>query len=157
MIQRFEDFVTMITICYKGIWRIKNMEMNELGQELNKLGLKGSHVMCLFFLHRNPEGLTSAQLCQLCAEDKAAISRAVSALLDMGYITYEGKKYRAKLRLTEAGLQIARQEDALICQWVNYCGSELTTEERDVFYSCLEKITGKISEVLESGKDLEKK
>ena len=150
MIQRFEDFVTMITVCYKGIWRIKNMEMQEMG-------LKGSHVMCLYFLHRNPEGLTSAQLCQLCAEDKAAISRAVSSLLKMGYITYEGKKYRAKLRLTEVGLRIARQEDELICQWVGFCGDELTEEERDVFYRCLGKIAEKISLIKDSVKETEKK
>ena len=48
--------------------------------EMTELGLKGTHVMCLFFLHHTPEGLTAAQLCQLCAEDKAAISRTIATL-----------------------------------------------------------------------------
>ena len=59
MLQRFETFVTGITTCYKCIQRIKSMEMTEFV-------LKGAHLMCLFFLHHNPEGLTAAQLCQLC-------------------------------------------------------------------------------------------
>ena len=42
MLQRFEDFVTGITVCYKYIQRIKSAEMTEFG-------LKGTHVMCLFF------------------------------------------------------------------------------------------------------------
>ena len=78
MLQRFEDFVTGITVCYKYIQRIKSAEMTEFG-------LKGTHVMCLFFLHRHPEGLTAAQLCQLCAEDKAAISRSLAVLQEKGF------------------------------------------------------------------------
>ena len=73
MLRRFESFVTGITVCYKYIQRIKSMEMGELG-------LKGAHAMCLFYLHHNPGGLTAAQLCTLCAEDKAAISRTVADL-----------------------------------------------------------------------------
>jgi hypothetical protein len=73
MNRRFQSFVTGITVCYKYIQRIKTLEMTEFG-------LKGAHVMCLFFLHQNPEGLMAAQLCQLCAEDKAAISRTLAVL-----------------------------------------------------------------------------
>ena len=53
---------------------------------MTEFGLKGTHVMCLFFLHHTPEGLTAAQLCQLCAEDKAAISRTIATLKEKGYI-----------------------------------------------------------------------
>jgi hypothetical protein len=73
MIQRFDAFVSGITACYKYIQRIKSMEMTEFG-------LKGTHVMCLYYLRQNPAGLTASQLCGLCAEDKAAISRTVSEL-----------------------------------------------------------------------------
>ena len=87
MIQRFQAFVTGITVCYKYIQRIKSAEMTEFG-------LKGTHMMCLFFLHHQPEGLTAAQLCQLCAEDKAAISRTLATLQKNGYILAGEKKYR---------------------------------------------------------------
>lgn len=144
MIQRFDDFVSGITACYKGIQRIKNLEMTELG-------LKGTHVMCLFYLHRNPDGLTAAQLCQLCDEDKAAISRTVATLQQNGYVRPEGKKYRALLFLTEAGEKIARRNDNLIRQWVMRCGEGLTEEERNIFYRCLGKIADNISQYKERG------
>ncbi|MGN0747012.1 MAG: MarR family winged helix-turn-helix transcriptional regulator [Aristaeellaceae bacterium] len=137
MLHRFETFVTGITTCYKCIGRIKNMEMTEFG-------LKGTHVMCLFFLHRNPEGLTAAQLCQLCAEDKAAISRTVSLLQERGYVEATDRKYRAALRLTQAGLAIARQIDSLIAQWVERGSEGLSEEDRTAFYRALEIIAGNL-------------
>lgn len=137
MIDRFQSFVTGITECYKYIQRIKSAEMTELG-------LKGTHVMCLFFLRRHPEGLTAAQLCRLCAEDKAAISRTLATLQARGYIATGGKKYRAALTLTPAGTQIAEQVDGLICQWVGVGGDGLTDEERAAFYRTLEHIAANL-------------
>lgn len=139
MIERFQSFVTEITTCYKYIQRIKNAEMTEFG-------LKGTHVMCLFFLHHNPEGLTAARLCQLCAEDKAAISRTLAVLQDKEYIVSGGKKYRAKLTLTESGLAIAKQVDVLIEQWVGFGSGGITEEERNTFYHVLELISKNLKE-----------
>ena len=134
MNQRFQSFVTGITICYKYIQRIKSMEMTELG-------LKGTHVMCLYYLRRNPAGLTAAQLCGLCAEDKAAISRTVSELRSRGYITTLSEKaYRAMLTLTAAGQELARKFDQLIEGWVTAGGDGLTDEERVDFYKSLSAI-----------------
>lgn len=135
MIQRFDAFVSGITACYKYIQRIKSMEMTEFG-------LKGTHVMCLYYLRRNPAGLTAAQLCGLCAEDKAAISRTVSELRSRGYITTLSEKaYRAMLTLTAAGQELARKFDHLIEGWVSTGGDGLTDEERSDFYKSLSAIT----------------
>ena len=142
MLDRFQSFVTGITICYKYIQRIKSMEMTEFG-------LKGTHVMCLFFLHNNPDGLTAAQLCQLCSEDKAAISRTISTLQEKGYIENVEKKYRAPLLLTPEGLAVAKQVDGLIEQWVNFGGDGLTDEERANFYSTLELISNNLRDKYE--------
>ena len=139
MIQRFEAFVTGISTCYKYVQRIKSMEMTEFG-------LKGTHVMAIFFLNHHPEGLTGAQLCQLCAEDKAAISRTVHDLQEKGCVVTEGKKYRALLKLTEQGAQIAQKVDTLIAQWVGLGGDGLTEEERAVFYSALSRIAENLRE-----------
>ena len=134
MIQRFDAFVSGITACYKYIQRIKSMEMTEFG-------LKGTHVMCLYYLRRNPAGLTAAQLCGLCAEDKAAISRTVSELRSRGYITTLSEKaYRAMLTLTAAGQELARKFDQLIEGWVTAGGAGLTDEERVDFYKSLSAI-----------------
>lgn len=146
MLQRFQAFVTGITVCYKYIQRIKSAEMTELG-------LKGTQVMCLFYLHHAPEGLTAAQLCQLCAEDKAAISRTLAQLQSQGYLESGqsgGKKYRMRLILTPAGVQIARQVDSLIEDWVGIGGDGLTEEERAHFYYALERISSNLRDKMEN-------
>ena len=137
MTERFEAFVGGITVCYKYIQRIKNAEMTELG-------LKGTHVMCLFFLNHNPGGLTAAQLCKLCAEDKAAISRTLATLQEKGYISSSGGKYRALLTLTPPGKEAAKQLDSIIDQWVNLGGDGLCEEDRVIFYRTLELIAGNL-------------
>ena len=136
MLNRFGAFVSGITACYKYIQRIKSMEMTELG-------LKGTHAMCLFQLHRHREGLTAAQLCQLCGEDKGAISRTLSELELKGYLHTQvsaGKKYRAMLYLTAVGEAVAEHIDGLIEEWVSAGGEGLTNEEREEFYRVLEQI-----------------
>ncbi len=143
MIQRFQSFVTGVTVCYKYIQRIKSAEMTEFG-------LKGTHVMCLFFLRHNPDGLTAAQLCQLCAEDKAAISRTVATLQAKGFVDVGQKKYRALLTLTPTGEEVACQVDGLIEQWVGLGGDGLSDEERTTFYRVLEMISGNLRERLKN-------
>ena len=136
MLNRFGVFVAGITACYRYIQRIKASEMTELG-------LKGTHVMCLFYLHQHPQGLTAAQLCQLCGEDKAAMSRSLSELEARGYLQTQltdGKKYRAKIRLTALGIQAACKIDTLIQSWVAAGGDGLTEQERESFYVTLGQI-----------------
>ena len=144
MIQRFDAFVSGITSCYKYIQRIKSMEMTEFG-------LKGTHVMCLYYLRQNPAGLTASQLCGLCAEDKAAISRTVSELRSQGYITSLSQKaYRAMLTLTSAGQEIARKFDNLIEGWVTTGGDGLSDEERSDFYKVLSTIADNLRSRIET-------
>lgn len=147
MIQRFQDFLSGITVCYKYIQRIKSAEMTEFG-------LKGTHVACMFYLNHNPEGLTAAQLCSLCAEDKATISRVVRELRSRGYIDQgEGKNYRMPLHLSEAGLDIARQMDPLIESWVTVGGQGLTEQQRSDFYDSLALIASNLHAKLEQNSD----
>ncbi len=134
MKDRFEAFITGVTVCYKYIQRIKSMEMTELG-------LKGTHMTCLFYLRNYPDGLTAVQLCQLCAEDKASISRTVADLSARGYIAKSSaKNYRAPLTLTPEGVAAAAQLDPLIDHWVMSGGDGLTEAEREIFYKSLAKI-----------------
>lgn len=151
MIKRFELFVTGITTCYKYIQKIKSFEMVEFG-------LKGTHVMCLFYLGINSEGLTATELCSLCSEDKAAISRTINDLIAKEYIVYQQtesnkKKYRAKLFLTDKGKQLSENINVLISLWVESGGEGLSDEERNIFYNSLSIISSNLknrsSEVFE--------
>ena len=143
MIQRFEDLTTGVTRIYKSIQKIKKSRMNALG-------LKGTHVMCLYYLSRNPEGLTAADLCDHCREDKAGISRILSDLEKQGFLCYdfsdEKKKYRAKAVLTEKGKLCARQVETQILHAVEAGGKGLTEEERQIFYKVLFKIADNLEQ-----------
>ena len=66
--KRFENFTFLINKIYRDIQKIKLFE-------LKKYGLKGSHMMCLYHLGREKEGLDFKTLCDLCDEDKGLISR----------------------------------------------------------------------------------
>ena len=135
MLHRFDAFVSGISACYKYIQRIKSSEM--IG-----FGLRGTHAMCLYYLRQNPKGLTSAQLCSLCAEDKAAISRTVAELRQKAYITSSSiKSYRAPLLLTQTGQEIAAKMEPLIQNWVCAGGDGLSDAERIDFYKSLETIS----------------
>lgn len=134
MLNRFESFVTSINQLYRCIQKIKSREMTEMG-------LKGTHVMCLFYLERHPEGLTAAELCNYCMEDKAAVSRAVNKLEAERLVALEEaegqRRYRCKIRLTREGKQITCKMMRLIAEIVSKGGEGLTEEERENFYKYL--------------------
>ncbi len=142
MIERFELFTTTITQIYKNLQRVKMIEMADLK-------LRGTHVMCLFQLHRHPEGLTVTQLSTLCGEDKAATSRTVSELIQKELITTDSsKKYRSPIFLTTKGINIANQIDIQATQAVQTIGFDLTDEERDIFYRALTNISNNLKNYL---------
>jgi len=130
MIQRFEDFVSMTNTAYKGLQKIKSYKVESLG-------LKGSHVMCMFYLGQNEEGLTSVELCEKCREDKAAVSRNLKYLYEKGYVKLaqdDEKKYRLKNVLTDSGREAYNKLEIMISDAVNSFGKGLTVKERTAFY-----------------------
>ena len=100
MISRFEEFTKSVSQAYKYIIKIKSHEMVEYG-------LKASNVTCLFFLGKHADGLNATELCELCMEDKAAVSKSLAVLKEKGYVTQdEDKKYKAKYVITPQGKEI---------------------------------------------------
>ena len=143
MITRFKEFTKYISLAYKYLLKIKSDGIKEFG-------LKGSHVMCLFYIGEAENGLTATSLCQLCCEDKAAVSKALSALCDKGYIVLENgenKKYRSSYFLTESGRDIMEQLNNKIKSAVLGGGTGLSEEEREIFYRCLARIVANLEEV----------
>ncbi|MBQ3104206.1 MAG: MarR family transcriptional regulator [Oscillospiraceae bacterium] len=137
MIDRFSTFVGTITQINRCINTIKCREMQPLG-------LKGSHVMCLFYLQHYSRGLTAAQLSRLAHEDKAAISRALAdleknELVACGAPT-DQKRYRAPLCLTDKGKEVCRKMDELILGAMEVGGRGYSDEEREIFYRVLLQI-----------------
>lgn len=137
MIERFEDFTSMIALANKSILKIKSHEME-------KLGLKASHVMCLYYLGKHPEGLTAGELVKLCEEDKAAVSKNVATLRERGMLYLDdnngAKKYRAKYVITEEGKAVYEKISEIILRAVAACSAEFSAKERETFYKSLETI-----------------
>ena len=133
MKQRFETFVTAIGQISRSLQKLKSSEMADFG-------LKGTHVMCLYQLQQHESGLTSAQLVQLCDEDKAAISRCIAELQQRGLVeTPENteKRYRKILTLTEEGRKVAEGMDQKIIDAVMNAAQGYSQEEREIFYHVL--------------------
>jgi len=144
---RFELFSTSIAGIFRYIQKIERVEMA-------KYGLKGPHAQCLLVMSRYPEGVTSAQLCELCDKDKAAISRTVAELEERGMIScpnQSGKRYRTRLRLTEAGYEAAEGIEQRARMAVEQAGEGLDDEKRAVFYEVLALIAGNLSSISRDG------
>lgn len=136
MVHRFEDFVNLINTAYKDIQKIKSYEVKDMG-------LKSSHVMCMFYLGESEEGLTCTELGDKCKEDKAAVSRNLKYLSEKGYVTVvgdENQKYRLRNVLTEEGKEAYEKLNVTISSAVERFSAGLTQKEREAFYKYLGKI-----------------
>lgn len=144
MIDRFEKLTDGVSRIYKKMQKIKK-------QQMSVFGLKSTHTMCLYYLSGTPSGMTAAGLCLKCHEDKAAISRILSELEHIGFISYadssSGKKYRANVILTAKGQQYAREIREIILQITEITGKGITDEEREVFYRVLSVIASNIDNI----------
>lgn len=147
MIDRFERFsyaISEISRCWHRI----------AGEEMGKYDLKGPFSVYFTTLYRYPEGITAAQLSEFCSRDKADVSRAMSLLESKGLVTrqeLEGKAYRAKLRLTAQGLELAEHINQKASVAVEYASRGLPAEKRAVFYEALELITTNLQTLSREG------
>ena len=142
MTQRFESFTGAISQIYRCIQKLKAAEMTELG-------LKGSHVSCLFQLAQHPEGLTAAELCSLCDEDKAAVSRCLSQLLQRGLVCgnfpVNKRSYRTRLTLTDSGRELVEQIYQKVDAALVGGSTGLTQQQRENFYATMKLIINNLS------------
>lgn len=140
MTDRFENLTNGVGRIYKSIRRIKKIRMNSMG-------LKGTHVMCMYYLSVYEGGLTAADLCGKCHEDKAGISRILSDLERLGFLVYDDlapeprrRKYRTRAVLTKKGRETAQMVTSLIRIATLEGGNGITDEEREIFYRVLFRI-----------------
>jgi len=119
-----------------------------------KYGLNGSYAFYLAAMQRYSEGITAAQLCEICDKDKAAVSRAVAEMERRGLIMREASGenlYRALLKLTEEGKRAAD----FICRRatlaVETAGKGLSEADRKTFYEALELIAGNLQIISKNG------
>lgn len=142
MRNRFEAFAGSVVELNRCLQRIKDIEMR-------KLGLRAGHAMCLYYLGQHEDGLTAAELTDLCREDKAAVSRCVKELMEKellyGRVPENKRSYRTKLRLTDRGRELVDRIQDRIEQALFSGGSGLTDAQRETFYDSMEKILCNLS------------
>ena len=142
MEERFETFTVLITRISRSIKRIKADEMADFE-------LKGPHVSCLYYLSQR-DGMTAAELCERCDEDKAAISRSLDDLEKNGYITCAsgaGKRYKSPLRLTERGKAVGRAIGEKIMRIVEAASEGLSEAERQTMYRALALVSENLERI----------
>jgi len=147
MISRFERFsfaIFEISRCWHKI----------AGDEMARCGLKGPHAVYLIAMNRHPEGVTAAQLSEICARDKADVSRAVSSMEKKGMLIKEGVNnslYRARLKLTDQGKTVAEHIYKRAGVAVEMGGKGLDDEQRTLFYQTIELIAANLRSISDDG------
>ena len=136
MQERFETFTVLINRISRDIRRIKN-------QEMAAYHLRSAHVSCLYYIY-SLDGVTAAELCEHCEEDKATVSRALCYLEDNGFIyrnTDCSKRYKSPLYLTDKGQAAGKRIAEKISEVLDIIGCTLTKDERAAFYRTLSAIS----------------
>ena len=132
MTKRFENFTVLITKINRLIHKIKTEEMEEFN-------LKSPHVSCLYYLYK-AQKLTANELCSICAEDKASISRSIDYLEQNGYMACDSnakKRYNASFTLTEKGSKVGGAIADKIDGILDGLQDALQSSEREIMYNSL--------------------
>ena len=142
-----EDRYTVLTILFSKITRAMRKIKAEAMKEYN---LKGSHVSCIFYLSKNPKGLTNKELCDICNEDKAAISRALAYLEENKFVTYNksDKIYKTPITLTRKGKEIGDYLKEKIHSILFEASSEINKEDLEAFYRGLLNISENLDKLM---------
>ncbi len=145
MFDRFERFTVLINRILKSIHKIKSAGMS-------KFGLKCAHVTCMYYIYREG-GLTAKALCDICGEDKAAISRAIDDLEKLGFVTCDcdtGKRYNSAITLTPKGTTTAQAIAAQIDSILSQASVDLDEKSRTALYESLTIVSNNLQKICEN-------
>jgi len=143
MQDRYENFTINIARISRAIRKIKS-------EEMQSFNLKTPHVSCLYYLYKAKETITAKELCDMCDEDKAAISRSLEFLEENGYIktsSKTNKKYKSPLILTEKGKDMAEYINNTINNILGIASDGLTEQDRVIFYKSLILISDNLEKI----------
>ena len=150
MEERFQTFTILIAGISRSIRKIKTAEMSEFN-------LKGPHVSCLYYLYKSGP-ITAKELCDICAEDKANISRSIRHLEENGYLVCHSKtakRYQSPLLLTEKGCQLGKHIADKIDRVLENASAGLDEESRTIFYKSLALIHDNLTIICKEYEDEE--
>ncbi|MGN1201273.1 MAG: MarR family winged helix-turn-helix transcriptional regulator [Candidatus Caccovivens sp.] len=147
MENRFGVFTQLINNISRNIYKLKFSNMEEIG-------LRSTHVSCLYYLLKKRE-LTLKELCEKCDENKAAISRTVDDLTQLGYVEKKNVscKYKVPLVLTEKGEQVGDYIEQRIDELVERASFGLCETDRVKLYDSLRLINNNLQKIVDKEKE----
>ena len=147
MQSRYEQFSFVISVINRQIQKLERDEME-------KLGYKGGYAQYLVAMHHYPQGITAAQLSEICDKDKAAVSRAVAEMVEKGLVERKAltdTMYRAKLTLSQEGIKVAKFLGQRASTAIQAMGDSLTEEQRKTMYLSLDSIADRLHTLTQKG------
>ena len=145
---RFEKFTLLIDGIHKNINRIKV-------DTAPTFGVKGVHVLWVYELLMNPQGLTATELAARSMVNRSLVSREIEELKRGGYIASTNEsstRYNEKFSLTESGRSLADK----ICKEILFVQDSVNTgiseEELASFYSTLQKLNTNFEKLAKSNR-----
>ena len=94
--------------------------------------------------------MTAAELCEVCEEDKASVSRSIEYLEENGYLVCPiktRKRYKTPLKLTEKGIEIAKLITSKIDSMLQKASEGLPEPDRLIMYRSLELISNNLQRI----------
>lgn len=143
-LERFVAFSLLNEESSKSLQRIKSAYMRTLG-------LHSGDAMLLAVLSEHEEGLSAAALSRACKLDRAAISRALPALLAEGVIAYadghaQKRNYRSCLILTDKGKEQVKKIQVFTADTVRRTSEDIESEELATFYRVFRTIERRLAD-----------
>lgn len=142
MEKRFETFTLLVNKISRCIKKIKTAEVEELN-------LKGPHVSCIYSIY-SLGNLTAKELCEICQEDKGAMSRTIEYLETNGYIECNSnlkKRYNSELTLTQKGKNAGKIIANKVDNFLEIASQGLTEENRQIMYDSLKIISENLENI----------
>ena len=105
----------------------------------------------MYYLYKE-EALTLKELTDICLEDKAILSKAISLLETNKLIVCDSdkkKRYNSYFRLTDKGLKIAKSIASKIDNILDYASVGINDGDREVLYRSLSLISENLDKLCE--------
>ena len=144
--ERFHDFVVGIHHLDKYIKAIESSVALDIG-------VKGVHIFMIYSLVDSPDGLTASEIARKNGNDRSLVSREIDKLCKEGIVKYnsaDGKKYNAKIVLTEKGKEIAKSFSEVGMSAQDAVRGDVSMKELAVFYVVLKKLSANVAEITRS-------
>ncbi len=134
---RFTRFALLLGGLQKCLQKVKLLNASEVG-------LKGVHMLWLFELSRNPQGMSASELAADSSIDRSLISREIKNLERAGCIRFDspgGKQtYNCKILLTPKGEELACRIGREGVRIQEKLSEGISEEELQSFYKTLETL-----------------